>query len=405
MPQFTYTARSKDGQSITETVEAASREALGEALRGRGLLPTSIREDAPGGFDLHKAAALFQHVSLLEKLTFINNLAVTMRAGLPVSRALGVLTRQMPNAYFREIVGEIAHSVEGGKALSESMAAYPNVFSPIVVSMVRVGESGGELDNTLEYLGKQIARDYNLIRRTRGALIYPSVVLGVLVIIGYLMFTFVLPKLTESFKEFEADLPLLTKTIIAVVDIFSRYSILVALGFVGLAVAFWFWRRTGPGRAVLHKVFLTLPVIGTIVKKINLARFTVIFSGLLRSGMPVVEALKISGETMGNIYYRAAVLEASDKVKTGVDLVVALEKYPKLFTPMVTQMIQVGEESGTMEKVLAEVANFYEAEVDDTVKNLSSIIEPLLVIIIGAVVGVLAVGLIMPIYNIGQNIQ
>ena len=406
MPIFEYTAKTKDGQSVSETVEAASRESLGSALRARGLLPTSIREKSQGlSFDFARLMKSVRRVSLLEKLTFINNLAVTMKAGLPVSRALQVLTKQMPNAYFREVIGQIAHNVESGKTLSESMAAHPKVFSPIVVNMVKVGEGSGELDSTLEYLGKQIARDYNLIRRTRGALIYPGVVLGVLVIIGYLMFTYVLPKLTVAFKEFDTELPALTRVIIKLVDIFSRYSLLVALLMFGLAAGFWFWRRTPSGRAVLHKLFLVLPVIGSIVKKINLARFTIIMSGLLRSGMPIVEALKVTGETMGNLYYRAAVLEASDKVKIGVDLVTALEKYPKLFTPMVTQMIAVGEESGTMEKVLGEVANFYETEVDDTVKNLSAIIEPVLVIVIGAIVGVLAVGLIMPIYNIGQNIQ
>lgn len=405
MPQFKYTAKTKDGQSLSETVEAASRESLGASLRAKGLLPTSIKQKHGRGQSFSKLQAMFRHVSLLEKLTFINNLAVTLKAGLPVSRALGVLTRQMPNAHFREVIAQIAHNVEGGKTLSESMAAHPNLFSPIVVNMVRVGEQSGELDNTLEYLGKQIARDYNLIRRARGALIYPSVVFGVLLIIGYLMFTYVLPKITASFEGLDADLPVLTRVIIKTVDVFSNHSLLVLIGVVGAAAAFWFWQRTPAGRRSMHRVVLVTPVIGSVAKKINLARFTIVFSGLLRSGMPIVEALSVSGQTMSNIYYREAILESADKVRVGVDLVVALEKYPELFTPMVTQMIQVGEESGTMEKVLGEVANFYEAEVDDTMKNLSAIIEPLLVIVIGAVVGVLAIGLIMPIYNIGQSIQ
>src|SRR3989344_248311 len=405
MPAFTYTARTRDGQSVSETVEAQSREALGASLRAKGLLPTAISEKRARGFDLSRFSNLFRHISLLEKLTFINNLAVTLKAGLPVSRALGVLTKQMPNAYFREVIGQISHSVEGGKTLSESMAEFPGVFSPIIVNMVKVGESSGGLDDTLEYLGKQIARDYNLIRRARGALIYPSVVFGVLIVIGYLMFTYVLPKITASFQGLNAELPVLTRVIIKVVDIFSNNSLFVLFGFIALVAAFWFWHRTISGRRAMHRIGLSVPVIGGITKKINLARFTIIFSGLLRSGMPIVEALTVTGETMGNVYYREALLAAADKVRVGVDLVLALEKYPRLFTPMVTQMIQVGEESGTMEKVLAEVANFYETEVDDTMKNLSSIIEPLLVIIIGAVVGVLAIGLIMPIYNIGQSIQ
>lgn len=404
MPEFSYSARNREGQIVSDIMEAASREAVGQMLRTQGLLPTSISEKSRRGFQVASLKSVLGRVSLLEKLTFIKNLAVTLKAGLPVSRALGVLTMQMPNVYFRLAIANIAHDVESGKALSEGMSKYPRIFSPIFVNMVKVGEQSGELDKTLEYLAVQVTRDYNLIRRTRGALMYPTVVVVALLIIGYLMFSFVLPKLTETFQDFGAELPFLTVMIIKVVDIFSHYSFIVLIVVVFLITAFWFWRRTESGKATLHRLILVTPVIGKISKKLNLARFTIIFSGLLRSGMSIVEALKVVSDTMTNIYYQRAIAEASDKVKIGVDLVTALEKYPKLFTPMVSQMVAVGEESGTMEKVLAEVSNFYEAEIDDTVKNLSSIIEPVLVIIIGAVVGVLAVGLIMPIYNIGQNI-
>lgn len=405
MPEFIYTARNKEGGLVSETATASSREALGSALRGQGLLPTSIREKRTSSLNLGSSVKkLFGRVSLLEKLTFIKNLAVTLRAGLPVSRALSVLTKQMPNAYFRQIIGQITQNVEAGKSLSESMAIYPGVFSSIFVNMVKVGEQSGDLDKTLEYLGRQIERDYNLIRRTRGALIYPAVVMGALVIIGYLMFTFVLPRLTATFKEFNTELPVLTVVIIKTVDILSRYSLLVALGMLVLIVVLWFWHKTESGKLFFHKLNLLMPVIGRLVKKLNLARFTIILGGLLRSGMPIVEALRITANTMTNVYYQRSLTDASEKVKIGVDLVQALEREPKLFTPMVTQMIQVGEESGTMEQVLEEVANFYEAEIDDTVKNLSSIIEPVLMIVIGAVVGLLAVGLILPIYNITQSI-
>ncbi|OGE75954.1 MAG: hypothetical protein A3K06_01085 [Candidatus Doudnabacteria bacterium RIFCSPHIGHO2_01_52_17] len=405
MPTFSYTARDRDGGVVSDTADAASREVLAAGLRTQGLLPTSIVEKQARLFQIGSTfQKMFAHVSLLEKLTFINNLAVTMRAGLPVSKALHVLTKQMPNPYFRNITAAIAHDVETGKSLAESMSAYPRVFTPIITNMVRVGEESGDLDKTLEYLGTQISRDYNLLRRTKGALTYPAVVMVALVIIGYLMFTYVLPKLTETFKEFDTELPALTKIIIATVDIFSQYSIFVVFVLIALLVGFIYWKRTSSGRLVLHRVNLSLPVIGKLVKKLNMARFTIIFSGLLRSGMSIVEALRITSSTVGNVYYQSALADASDKVKIGIDLVTALEKYPKLFAPMVTQMIQVGEESGTMEKVLVEVSNFYEAEIEDTVKNLSSIIEPILVMVIGAVVGVLAVGLILPIYNIGQNI-
>lgn len=403
MPTFHYTARNRDGKVVADMAEAESREALGVWLKNQRLLPTHIEEKRKH-LNFGSLSAALKHVNLLEKLTFVKNLSVTLKAGLPVSRALAVVTKQMSNAYFSGIIADVAHRVEAGQTLSASLGAYPKIFSPIFVNMVKVGESSGDLEQTLEYLARQMARDYGLIRRTKGALTYPAVVVFALLIIGYLMFTFVLPKLTATFAEFDAELPVLTRVIISTVDIFSRYSILVALVFIALTAAFFYWRRTESGHRVIHKFLLIIPVFKNLTKKINLARFTIIFSGLLKSGMPIVEALAITGNTMTNVYYRQAILEAAEKVKVGVDLVAVLDSHPDLFTPMVTQMLQVGEESGTIEKVLGEVADFYETEIDDTVKNLSSIIEPLLVMVIGAVVGLLAVGLITPIYNISQGI-
>lgn len=400
--QFSYTAKNKEGATTAGVIEAASREAAGQILRQQGLLPTSIAGKR-AGLNFGKITPKFGRVSLLEKLTFLKNLAVTLRAGLPLAKALRVLVSQMSNAYFGKILAGIARDVESGKPLSGSMAAYPKVFSPVMVNMVTVGEQSGDLDKTLEYLSKQITRDYDLIRRTKGALMYPAVVIVALIIIGYIMFTFVLPKLTATFKEFNTELPFLTTIIIKVVDIFANYSYLILIAVGGIVAGFVFWRKTQNGKFILHKFILYIPVIGKIVKKVNLARFTIILSGLLKSSMPIVEALRVTGETLGNTHYRTAVLTSSDKVKVGVDLVASLESRPDLFTPMVTQMIQVGEETGTMDTVLEEVARFYEAEIDDTVKNLSSIIEPVLVIVIGAVVGVMAVGLILPIYNLTQS--
>src|SRR3989344_2593808 len=404
MPEFEYGARNHDGEVVSDTVEAVSRTSLAQQLRQQGLLPTSIIEKKQTEGLWQKLSTIFSHVSLVEKLVFIKNLAVTMRAGVSVSKALKVLTKQMPNPYFRKIIENMTHDVESGKSLSESMLVYPKVFSPIFISMVKVGEESGELEKNLDYLAVQISRDYNLIRRTKGALTYPAVVVVTLIIIGYLMFTFVLPRLTEVFEEFDTELPFLTQVIIRTVDIFSHNFILITAGLIFLIASVITWSRTKSGQAAFHKLFLVLPVFGKITKKLNLARFTIIFSGSLLSGMPIVEALRISGETMTNIYYQRAIVEASEKIKIGVDLVVALNKYPDLFTPMVTEMVQAEEETGTIEKVLAEVSSFYETEIDDTIKNLSSIIEPILVIIIGTVVGLLAVGLILPIYNISQNV-
>jgi type IV pilus assembly protein PilC len=280
----------------------------------------------------------------------------------------------------------------------------PKVFSPIFVSMVRSGEVSGNLDLSLNYLSEQLQKDYDLMSKARGAMTYPIVVLGVLVIVGFIMFTFILPKLTSTFKDFNVQLPITTRIVIGVVDIFSHYGILILAGIIFAVFGLLYWRKTPSGKTVIHKVLLYLPIFGPIVKKINITRFVRVFSSLLKSGMPIVEALEVSSHVLGNIYYQRVVNDAAVKVKIGSPLSAGFSKGDNLFPPLVVQMMQVGEESGTTDTILSEVANFYDAEVDNTMRNLSSIMEPVIMVIIGAVVGVLAVSIITPIYQITQNI-
>jgi type IV pilus assembly protein PilC len=224
-------------------------------------------------------------------------------------------------------------------------------------------------------------------------------------IVGFLMFTFVLPKLTETFKDVGAELPLMTRIVIAMVDVFAHYGIFIFVGIIFAVVGFLYWRRSESGKKVIHKVVFYIPIFSNIVIKINLARFVRVFASLIKSGMPIVESLEVSSNVVGNIYYQKVIAEAASKVRIGSPLTAAFKKEPKLFSNLVVQMMEVGEESGTTEAVLAEVANFYEAEVDQTMKNMSSILEPVIMMVIGAVVGFLAVALVTPIYNITQNIQ
>lgn len=402
MPDFAYIARSKTGAIEKDVMAAFNERAVADALRAQGLTPVSVKPFSKG-LDLSAITSLFSSIKLIDKITFIKNLAVMIKAGLAVSRALKILTVQTPNKKFAKVIADISRQVESGTSLADAMAKYPNVFSQIFVSMVRVGEVSGNLEQNLGYLADQMQRDYNIVSKAKGAMTYPIVIMVALVIVGFLMFTFVLPKLTDTFKEFNSTLPFLTRMVITAVDVFAKYGIFVGIGLVGLVVAFMFWRKTETGKQVTHKLVLMIPVFSPIVKKINLARFVRTFSSLVRSGMPMVEALDVSSKVVGNIYYQQSIAEAASKVKIGSPLSSGFKKYPKLFTELVVQMMEVGEESGTTDTVLEEVASFYEAEVDESMKNLSSIIEPLIMMVIGAVVGVLAVALIMPIYNLGQN--
>jgi type IV pilus assembly protein PilC len=403
MPEFYYVARNKAGAIEESQIEALSERAVADQLRSKGLMPTSIKP-AKKSLDLKSYNISFSRIKLIDKITFIKNLGVMLKAGLSVSRSLKIITSQTQNPKFAKIISDITRMVESGSTLSNSLAHYPKVFSPIFVNMVNVGETSGNLENDLGYLANQLQRDYDLISKAKGALTYPLVVMAALVIVGFLMFTFVLPKLTSTFVDLNVELPVMTKIVILIVDLFASYGIMIMALLVALGIAFFYWSKTDSGKAVTHKVVLHIPVVSGIVIKINQARFVRVFASLIKSGMPIVESLNVSSHVVGNIYYQRTISDAASKVKIGSPLASAFKKQPKLFSNLVVQMIEVGEESGTTEAVLTEVADFYENEIDQTMKNLSSILEPVLMVVIGAVVGFLAVALITPIYNITQSI-
>lgn len=404
MPDFSYIARTRTGAIRKDVIAAANERAVVETLRGLNLIPIQILPHRPG-FDISWIWDTIRPIKLLDKITLIKNLGVMIKAGLPVSRCFRILSAQTPNPRLAKIVGEITNLVESGTSVADAMAKYPKVFSAIFISMVRVGEVSGNLDQNLNYLAEQMQRDYDLVSKARGAMTYPIIVLCAMGIVGFLMFTFVLPKLTSTFTDLNVPLPLMTKVVIGIVNIFAHYGILVLLGTIILIIGFIFWRASMPGKKVLHKVVLYTPIISNIVIKINLARFVRVFASLIKSGMSIVEALEVSSHVVGNIYYQQVIAATAENVKIGSPLTAAFKKEPRMFSNLVIQMMEVGEESGTTDSVLTEVANFYEAEVDQTMKNMSSILEPVIMMVIGLLVGVLAVALISPIYNITQSIN
>ncbi len=403
MAEFSYTARSKTGQIEKGVMTGVNERSIAESLRQQGMMPTSIKP-ASKGFDLSSITNAIRPIKLLDKISFIKNLGVMIRAGLPVSKALRILTSQTPNPRFGKVLADISKQVEGGSSLAEAMTKHPHVFSAIFISMVKVGEVSGNLEQNLGYLSEQMQRDYDLMSKAKGALTYPVIILFALAIVGFLMFTFVLPKLTATFVEMNVQLPFMTRVVIAIVDVFANYGILVMIGFIGAVSGFFYWRTTAGGKSVIHKMVLYMPILGAIVIKINIARFVRVFASLIKSGMPIVEALEVSSNVVGNIYYQKVIREAAAKVKIGSPLTAAFKKEPKLFSYLVVQMMEVGEESGTTDVVLQEVANFYEGDVDQTMKNLSSILEPVIMMVIGGVVGFLAVALVTPIYNLTSSI-
>ncbi len=403
MPKYTYTAIGKDGKRESATVEAASLIAAGHVLKAEGLLPLALDEVKENSFS--DFLANLQSVPLKQKIVFIEDLQVMMKSGIAAPRALKIIAKQTKHKKFRKVLEDLATGVESGKSLHEVMERYPKIFSRIFVSMVKVGELSGNLEKALDYLGIQLEREADLKSKTKGAMIYPAVIVSAMVVIGLLMAVFVLPKLTSIFKDFNTDLPIATKMIISFSDFMAGNSVLVIVMMVGIIGGSIYFLKTKVGGEFTDLALLRFPMINPIIKKINLARGARVLSSMLGSGIPIVEGLQISSESVGNVYYQRIFAEAAGQVKLGKPLTAVLEKNPRLFPEIVVQMLQVGEETGTTENILNQLALHYETEVDDTMKNLSSIIEPMLLLVIGGVVAVLAVALIGPIYNISQGIS
>lgn len=406
MPTFVYEARSPAGHEKTGTADAASVKELAQTLHTDGYLLVSAKETAAAAHpDTSSREALgwfyrIQRVKLADKIMFARNLGVMIGAGLSLTRALTVLGMQTDNRKLRWALERVGEAVNRGEALAEGLAQHPSIFNELFVNMVRVGETAGNLEEVLRLVARQLQKEYDLSSRVRGAMIYPAVVLAVMLIVGGVMMVVVVPKLVEVFKDLDVELPVTTRIIIATSAFLQQFWYAVLLGLVGAIFGLRWWRKTPAGKRVLDWFWLALPIIGPLMRKVNAARFARTFGSLIESGVSVVQALDITSRTLTNHYYRESLAAAGESVVKGGAVSEALARDPDLYPPLVTQMMNVGEETGSTTDILHRVALFYEAEVARTSKNLSTIIEPVLMVAIGAAVGLFAVSMIQPMYSL-----
>lgn len=344
-----------------------------------------------------------QTISLTDKIFFVQNLRVMIKSGLSLSQALNTIGDQVTNSKFKKIINLISQDVEAGVSFATAIAKYPKVFNDLFVNMIKSGELSGNLEDVLEKLHTQMKKDHDLIAGVKGAMVYPLVVVIAMVGIGIAMIIFVVPKLITIFEEFQADLPLATKILIKTSKFITNNGLWIVIGLAIIIMAFTKFARSKPGKKILHKILLYLPVFGKISKKINLARFCRTVSSLLKTDISIVQALEITSMVVGNIYYKQALANASKKITKGLQINKILTDYPKLFPGTVIQMLKVGEESGAVDKVLDEVAQFYEEDINQVMKTLPAIIEPVLILILGLGVGAMAVAIIMPMYSLTQT--
>ena len=406
MPKFFYTAKNiTTGERSGGEIESRDERTLAQELRAQGVLLTSHKE-IEEATTLHiKFFDRFSSVPLKEKMVFTRNLAVMVSSGLTVSRSIHNLSIQTQNKRFKKILQSVFEDVQGGQTLSAGLGKYPGAFNELFVNMIGVGEMSGNLEEVLEILALQLEKENDLMSKVRGALIYPGVIVTAMVGIGVLMLTYILPKITGVFKYMNVELPATTLFIMGISDFLRNHAILSLVITIVTVVAVKIFAGTEPGKRFFSFLFLHLPIVGNIIVKVNCARFARIYSSLLKSGISVVSGLTIVSKTLANVYYKDVLAEAIAEIQKGVELSKVIGKYPRVFPILVTQILEVGEETGKTETVLQRLAEFYEEEVSQITKNMSSIIEPILMLVIGASVGFFAVAMLQPMYSVLENIK
>ncbi len=405
MARFTYTAEKNDGEVYKGVAEARDRFELYGIVRSEGAHVISISEGGTHNFLNFKYwNAKLTTISEYEKILFARNLGAMLGAGLSLARALSVMERQIKNPKMSATVSEIASAVRRGDPLNAALAKSPKIFSKLFVSMVRAGEEGGDLPASLTVIADQTERMYNLKKKIRGALIYPTIVVLAMIGIGILMMIKVVPTLAQTFAEMNAELPASTQLIIAISDFLVEYTILALGSFVGIILALSAAARTSLGRRAGDFFFLHLPLIGPLVREVNAARTSRTLSSLLSAGVDVLTALDIVGEVVQNYYFREVVSAAKKNVERGEPLSASFVRREDLYPTFVGEMMSVGEETGQTMDMLKRLALFYEDEVDRKTKDMSTVIEPFLMVFIAIGVGFFAISMISPIYSLSENI-
>ena len=347
-------------------------------------------------------------VSFVQKTLFVHHLQIMTKAGLSIVNSLQILSEEIENKKLRSLIADVKNEVETGKQLSEALGKYPKIFPPIYVSMIAAGETSGKLEQSLEQIHDQMKKSQELTSRIRGALIYPAIVLTAMVGIAIEVVVFVLPKLMVMFKEFNAQLPLSTRILIKITEI-GQLLFTTYVGPVVLVAGIILWilikkiYNIPSVTRFMHLVYLRLPIAGPVLIKISLARFTLTLSSLLESAIPIIDAVKITSDVLGNVRYKENLADAADGLKKGLPLSQILAKYRLTFPPMVTEMVMVGEETGQVEHMLSELSEYYSAEVDTTMRNFSTVIEPVIILVLGLAVAGIAVSVIMPMYSLAQQ--
>lgn len=393
---FIWKGRTQEGALVTGETEAESEGELLLSLRKSGIIPRYVKEkEEKKFFSLGK-------ISQKDILFFTRQFATLFASGVPVVQAFDALIGQIKNKNFKKILIQMRNDIEKGSSLADAMRRHPRVFSSLFVNMVRAGEEGGMLDKVLQRMADYFEKMIKLKRKIIGAMIYPSLVIAVAILVVAIIMIFVIPTFAKLFAEMGLDLPLPTRITIAMSNFMAKSGLFIFFGIVIFFVSVKFFRRSENGRKITDNILLKIPVLGVILLKASLSRFSRTLGTLLGSGVPILSSMEISARASGNKVIEDVVIDMKEDITAGKSLTEVLKSKPEIFPPIFIQMVNVGESTGATDEMLGKVADFYDEEVDNAVANLMSMLEPALIVFLGVTIGFIVVSLYLPIFKLGE---
>lgn len=401
MPTYQYNARTKTGESRTGIIEARSEESALDILQQKGLVVTSLAIKGESIFNVD--ISFLSRVSQKDIVIFSRQIATLFEAQIPVVDALRTLIDQTEKPKLRAIISEILDDVTGGLALSRAMEKHRGVFSAFYINLVRSGEESGKLQEIFSYLADYLERSYAITSKARNAMIYPAFVFFTFVGVLVLMLVIVIPRLVGIFEDTGQEVPFYTQIVIFISNLLRNWGLLFLIIFIGSVLGLWRWGQTETGRTFFHTLQIRMPIFGGLYTKLYMARLTDNLRTLIVGGIPIIRALSITRDVVVNVVYQKAITDAIESVKGGSTISAAFERTPEI-PVLVTHMIRIGEQAGRLDSILANISKFYQREVDDMVDNIVSLIEPALIIFLGAGVGILVASVLIPLYNLVGSI-
>ena len=399
---FNYKARTSDGVLQSGTVEAISRDAAVSILQRHGLIIVSLESKQQESF-FSREITFLGGVKNKDIVIFSRQLAILFEAQVPIVESFHALIKQTEKAFFKKILSEILNDIEGGSSLSKALSAHKKVFSDFYISMIVSGEASGKLQSVFSYLADHTEQEYYLTSKIKSAMMYPIFIIAAFILAAISMMIFVVPQLSAVLEETNQELPFLTKVLIGSSHFIKDWILVLLLIPAAIGVFLWRYLKTPEGKEMKDKLILKIPIIGGLLRKVYLSRFSENLSTLIKGGLPIIQALQVTGDVVGNTVYKKIVNTAIEEIKGGGNVSDVLSRYPAAFPQFVTQMSATGEKTGKLAQVLENVSRFYQKEVENMTNNLTQLIEPILIVALGIGVGILVAAILMPIYNIAGS--